>query len=66
MAAGDLPGFPTAPGVETLEVLRRVGAKCSLRSRYGPPHHPCGQEQSGCHCLDEALEQVLDESEAAG
>jgi hypothetical protein len=60
MAAGDLPDFPIAPEVEALKVLRRVGATCSLRSRYGLPHHPCAEEQSGCHCLDEALEQVLD------
>jgi len=32
---------------------------------YGLPHHPCAQEQGGCHCSDKALEQVLDEAEAA-
>jgi hypothetical protein len=61
MAEGELPDFPSAPGPEALKVLRRVSAKCSLRDRYGLLHHPCAQEQSGCRCLDEALEQVLDE-----
>jgi hypothetical protein len=65
MAAGELPDFPAAPGPEALKVLRRVGAKCSLRSKYGLPHHPCAQGQGGCRCLDKALEQVLDEAEAA-
>src|SRR5580765_7923101 len=32
MAEGELPGFPSSPGPEALKVLRRVGAKCSLRS----------------------------------
>jgi hypothetical protein len=64
MAAGELPDFPLAPGPEALKVLRRVGAKCALRSKYDLPHHPCAQEQGGCHCLDKALEHVLHEAEA--
>ena len=56
MAAGELPDFPSAPGPEALKVLRRVAAKCSLRSRYGLAHHPCAEEQGGCECLDTALE----------
>jgi hypothetical protein len=65
MAAGELPDFPSSPGPEGLKVLRRVSAKCSLRSKYGLPHHPCAEQQGGCACLDKALDQVLDEAEAA-
>jgi hypothetical protein len=64
MAAGELPDFPSSPGPESLRVLRRVGAKCSLRSRHGLPHHSCAEQEGGCACLDKALDQVLDEAAA--
>jgi hypothetical protein len=58
MAAGELPDFPASPGPEALEMLRRVSARCAVRSKYGLPHHPCAEEQGGCRCLDQAFDEI--------
>jgi hypothetical protein len=65
MDASELPDFPSSPVTGGSEGAQARQRQVRAAQQVNLPHHRCAEQEGGCGCLDKALDQVLDEAEAA-